>query len=127
MKFLLDACAASRSLHRLLTDLEHDVVTASGELAYATDEALLAMARESGRVIVTEDKDFGELVFVRRRPHPCVIRFLGMTTDEKVSAMRELLQRHADAMSQGAIIVVSRSRIRLRFGTSVARESRDDA
>jgi hypothetical protein len=31
---------------------------------------LLALAREEGRVLITEDKDFGELVFLRGLPHP---------------------------------------------------------
>jgi predicted nuclease of predicted toxin-antitoxin system len=59
-------------------------------------------------VLVTEDKDFGELVFVRRLPHPCIIRFVNMRVEEKVAAMRELLERHADAMRTGTIIVVTR-------------------
>jgi predicted nuclease of predicted toxin-antitoxin system len=71
-------------------------------------------------MLVTEDKDFGELVFVRRLPHPCIIRFVDMRVEEKVVAMRELLERHADAIRAGALIVVTRGRVRIRF---VARDS----
>ena len=63
MKFLLDACAASRTLREALSALGHDVRSAAGELARASDEVLLALAYEEGRVLVTEDKDFGELIF----------------------------------------------------------------
>jgi predicted nuclease of predicted toxin-antitoxin system len=65
-------------------------------------------------VLVTEDKDFGELVFVQRLPHPCIIRFLDMRVEEKVAAMRELLERYLEAMHAGAFIVVTRGRIRVR-------------
>ncbi len=116
MKFLLDVCAASRSLHGLLVDLGHDVVSARDGFSRATDEALLARAAKEQRVLVTEDKDFGELIFVRRLPHPCVVRFVEMRIAEKVAAMRALIAEYADAMHEGAIIVVTRERVRLRSG-----------
>ncbi len=115
MKFLLDVCASSRLLRALLTDLGHDVLSALDRDPRATDETLLALAIQEHRVLVTEDKDFGELVFVRRLPHPCIIRFVDMRIDEKVAAMRELLEHHADAMRAGAMVVVTRRRIRVRL------------
>ncbi len=66
-------------------------------------------------MLVTEDKDFGALVFVRRLPHPCIIRFVAMRVEEKVAAMSELLECHADAIRDGALIVVTRGRVRIRF------------
>jgi hypothetical protein len=59
-------------------------------------------------VLVTEDKDFGELVFVRRLPHPCIIRFVYMRVEEKVVAMRELLERHVDAAAWDLATPLSR-------------------
>ena len=81
----------------MLTDLGHNVVSGAEINPRATDEALLAVANQEQRVLVTEDKDFGELVFVRHLPHPCIIRFVEMQVSEKVAAMRELLEQHADA------------------------------
>jgi predicted nuclease of predicted toxin-antitoxin system len=115
MKFLFDVCASSRALRTLLTDLGHDVLSALDHDPRVSDEALLALAMQEERVLVTEDKDFGELVFVRRLPHPCIIRFVDMRVEEKVAAMRELLERHADAIRDGALIVVTRGRVRIRF------------
>jgi len=115
MKFLFDVCASSRALRTLLTDLGHDVLSALDRDPRASDEALLALAMQEARVLITEDKDFGELVFVRRLPHPCIIRFVDMRVEEKVVAMRELLERHADAIREGALIVVTRGRVRIRF------------
>jgi len=115
MKFLLDVCASSRALRALLTDLGHDVLSAFEVDPRASDDTLLALAIQEERVLVTEDKDFGELVFVHRLPHPCIIRFVDMRVAEKVVAMRELLERHADALRAGAIIVVTRGRVRIRL------------
>ena len=118
MRFLLDVCAASRRMQETLAAQGHDVLSALQENPCATDEELLALALEEQRILVTEDKDFGELVFVRRLPHPCIVRFVGMTVAEKVTAMRELIERHADAMSAGALIVVTQRRVRIRLTTS---------
>ncbi len=100
----------------MLTDLGHNVVSGAEINPRATDEALLAVANQEQRVLVTEDKDFGELVFVRHLPHPCIIRFVEMQVSEKVAAMRELLEQHADAMHESAMIVVTRRRVRIRLG-----------
>ena len=123
MKFLLDACAASRTLQASLTELGHDVLSARDEHARATDEALLALAYEEHRVLITEDKDFGELVFMRRLSHPCIVRLVELRVTEKVEALRDLIERHGDAMREGAIIVVTRTRVRIR---STGYSGRDD-
>ena len=115
MKFLLDVCTLSRALRTLLTELGHDVISVLEHNPRASDEVLLALAIREERVLVTEDKDFGELVFVRRLPHPCIIRFVDMRVEEKVVAMRELLERHVDAIRAGALIVVTRGRVRIRL------------
>ena len=114
MKFLLDACAASRTLQEALTTLGHDVRSARGEYARASDEALLALAYEERRVLVTEDKDFGELVFLRRLPHPCIVRLVELRVAEQVDGMRDLIESHGDALRAGAIVVVTRRRVRIR-------------
>ena len=70
MKFLLDVCAASRSMNSMLIEGEHDVMSALEASPKAPDEELLALATAEQRTIITENKDFGELVFVRRLPPP---------------------------------------------------------
>ena len=123
MKFLLDVCADSRSLRAVLTDLGHDVLSARERFPNASDEALLALAREENRVLITEDKDFGELVFLRGLPHPGIVRLVEMTPMERADAMRTLIERHADAIRGGAIIVVTENRVRIR---TAARAERND-
>lgn len=114
MRFLLDVCASSQRMQSALVDQGHDVLSALDRNPRAADEELLALAMEERRILVTEDKDFGELVFVRRLPHPCIIRFVEMTVLEKVTAMQELIDRHPDAMNEPALIVVTGSRVRIR-------------
>lgn len=56
----------------------------------ASDEAVLTMAHEEDSIVITEDKDFEELVAVQRRPHSGIIRFLELSVSEQVTAMQEV-------------------------------------
>ena len=114
MKFLLDVCVSSRSLESFLVGRTHDVLSAVAVAPRASDERLLALALQDERVLVTEDKDFGELVFVRRLPHGPIIRLVELTVDQQVGGMAELLDRHATELTGPVVITITRGRIRIR-------------
>ena len=90
MNFLLDVCSSSHSLRAFLTSLGHDVRLVGERDPRASDETVLALAYQEGRIVVTEDKDFGELIVVRRRPHSGIIRFLELPIAEQAVAMQEV-------------------------------------
>ena len=92
----------------------HDVASALETAPQAEDEEILAWARGERRILVTEDKDFGELVFVRRLPHPCIIRFVDMRVQDKVAAMQDLIAGYTDSLRDGMLIVVTENRVRIR-------------
>lgn len=75
---------------------------------------LLQRALDDGRILVTEDKDFGELVFGRQMQHSTIVRFVQLQVEEQLEAMRELLEGHAEDLAGSAVIVVSKGRIRIR-------------
>ncbi|MCI0626077.1 MAG: DUF5615 family PIN-like protein [Acidobacteria bacterium] len=115
MKFLLDVCTSSRSLREMLAESGHDVTLVSDIDPRASDEVILDLALRQASVLITEDKDFGELVFVRRMRHPGIIRFVEMRVDDQVAAMRELLEKYLSALEQGALVVVTKDRVRIRL------------
>jgi len=114
MKFLLDVCVSSRSLHSFLVGLGHDRVSALAIDPKASDERLLAIALQEERVLVTEDRDFGALVFVRRLPHGPIVRLVELSVDEQVQGMAEVLEHHAVELTGGVVVTVTRGRIRIR-------------
>ena len=114
MKFLLDVCCSSRSLHALLSSLGHDVRLVGDDNPFASDEAVLTQAFQDRRIVLTTDKDFGELVFVQRRPHAGIVRFLDMPVAEQAAAMEEVLTHYQTDLHAGAMIVVTRGRVRIR-------------
>ena len=114
MKFMLDVCVSSRSLQAFLIAQGHDVLSVLAIDPKASDERLMALAIEEDRVLVTEDKDFGELVFVRRLPHGPIVRLVELSVDEQVRGIAELLERHAGELIGPVLVTVTRGRIRVR-------------
>jgi predicted nuclease of predicted toxin-antitoxin system len=110
VKFLLDVCVSSRSLTAFLVGQGHDVVSALAIDPSASDEHLL----QEDRVLLTEDKDFGELVFVQARPHGPLLRVVELSVDEQVGAVGELLEQHLHELTGPVIVTVTRGRVRIR-------------
>lgn len=112
MTFLLDVCVSSRSLTAFLVAQGHDVVSALAIDPSASDEHLLALALQDDRVLITEDKDFGELVFVQARLHGPLVRVVELSVDEQVRAVGELLDQYLHELTGHVIVTVTRIRRR---------------
>ena len=72
LKFLIDECTGRR-LAILLKNAGYDVVFVGGWKHSASDEEVLRKAEEGDRILITDDKDFGELVFRLGSPSKGVI------------------------------------------------------
>ena len=107
MRFLIDVSAASRVFQDTLISWGHDVLSAVEIDPALDDETLLAIANAERRIMLTEDKDFGKLVFARGLPHRSVIRFVDMNAEEKIAAMNKLISENPDELLTGDAIVVA--------------------
>jgi predicted nuclease of predicted toxin-antitoxin system len=68
MKILLDTCVWG-GVAQELRAAGHDVGRAGDWQEDPGDDEILERAHKEGRVLVTLDKDFGELAIVHERPH----------------------------------------------------------
>lgn len=115
MKFLLDqdvyACTA-----RFLRASGHDIVCAAeAKLDKATDAQLLAAARQQKRILVTQDRDFGALVFLQRLRGGVIYLRLTPSTLQAVHAeLERTLQSHPEADLHDAFVTVEVGRHRFR-------------
>lgn len=101
---------------RLLRDAGMDIRSASEAMPGASDDTLLAHARSEGRLLLTFDRDFGELIYRQRHPPPPAVvyfRFVPVTPEEPASVFRDLL-RHSEIDIQGRFTVVTRTQVRQR-------------
>ncbi len=73
MKCLLDVCAGGR-LGKWLRSLGYDVAEVRNANPSMTDEEVLAWAAREQRIVVTVDKDFGQLAAAEGRLCCVIIR-----------------------------------------------------
>jgi len=78
------------------------------------DEEILARAHGEGRVLVTLDKDFGELAIVHGVPHSGISRLVIFPARQQGIVAVRVLARYGDELRSGAIITVDSQRIRIR-------------
>ena len=112
MKFLANA-HISRAILAFLQQAGHDCVHAELIGPGLADEALLNMAVAQQRVILTADKDFGELVFRRRIPAVGVI-LLRLRAPSEADRLA-LFQRHWPSIERavvGHFVVATNRRVR---------------
>lgn len=117
MKFLLDSNLSHR-VAQLLRDAGIEAAhVRDKELQHATDSVILEFARQHAFVLVSEDTDFGELLARQYTVAPSFVllrTYEPMTPDDQAAVLVANLPRLYDDLDQGAIVVIERSRLRVR-------------
>ena len=113
MKFLLDVHIAA-SIGRALGAWGHDVVRASDGYADWSDTALLDLARRDRRVVVTEDRDFSDLVYRHGVEPPPSILYLRFSPAEQPAMVERVLLVLANTPIEGNMVVIQPTSVRLR-------------
>ena len=77
------------------------------------DEDFLKLATTEKRILITNDKDFGELTFLQKRLSTGIIliRVKGQKAQIKVKLIKKLLQNYSDKIL-GHFVVVTREKFR---------------
>jgi predicted nuclease of predicted toxin-antitoxin system len=113
MKLLLDTCVWGGA-KRDLVEAGHDVVWAGDWPEDPGDEQLLSRARDEGRIVVTLDKDFGELTIVRGQPHAGIVRLVDQSATRQAAVCLHVLSLYGPDLEAGAIVTAELGRLRFR-------------
>jgi predicted nuclease of predicted toxin-antitoxin system len=114
MNFLIDESADVR-LAAHLRELGHDVKTVAGDYAQALeDREILRLAAAERRIVITFDRDFGELIFRESQAHAGVLYFrLGpIDLPTEIARLGYVLTHYADQLDQFLVITPARVRVR---------------
>lgn len=114
MRFLTDENIA-RSILVGLRDAGHDVLSVTESMTGLPDCEILARAMAEARIVVTFDKDFGELAFRSQLPASCGVVLFRVTQrgrEKDIQRVLDTLQSRQDW--SGAFWTVTDSRIRRR-------------
>jgi predicted nuclease of predicted toxin-antitoxin system len=79
------------------------------------DDQILAHAAQNRQVLVTLDKDFGELAVALGAAHAGLVRLVDLRYLEQAPVCARAIAEHASDLAQGAIVTVERSRTRVRL------------
>jgi len=114
LKFLGDENLDWQIVERLRLDGQEVLYVVEMEPGIADDE-VLNLANNEGAIILTSDKDFGELVFrlCRIAAGIVLIRLFGLSPNDRAEIIANAINQHADELL-GAFTVISSKSIRIR-------------
>jgi len=116
VKFLVDECLSIR-MAALLGNAGHDAVhVVTAGLAGQPDEHVLGRAVDEGRILLSADTDFGEILARTHGQTPSVILF--RRADRSPTALATVLLANLDTIAEelehGAFVVITEDRLRIR-------------
>ena len=112
MRFLVDRCAGRR-LADWLRNNGHDTLEAQALGPDPGDRALLELAESDDRVLVTIDKDFGELIYLHGVPHAGLIRLPDVRASRRIEIIAEVINHYRAELEERAMITVQGRHVRI--------------
>ncbi len=114
MRFLIDESTGQAVVHRL-RQLGHDVAAVAEEMPQASDDLIIVKALAEGRILITNDKDFGEKAYRDSRGHAGIL-LLRLKDDRaviKTQVAESVIQRFGTQL-QNNFTVATQDRVRIR-------------
>ena len=119
MKLVADESVDHPIVDRLRAD-GHEVHCIADSTPGAPDDAVLAYANARDSVLLTSDRDFGELVYRLGRIHAGVLllRLAGMSMSAKIATVSDAVASYGHELRH-AFSVLSKGQLRVRRGTAI--------
>jgi predicted nuclease of predicted toxin-antitoxin system len=114
MKFLVDHNVGRGVAQALALD-GHEVIFVGDVDPHMIDADILAWAVRDQRILITQDHDFGALVYYSGRPHSGILllRMGQARRDERIAAIRWILRQHGHELP-GHFSTFENGRLRIR-------------
>jgi predicted nuclease of predicted toxin-antitoxin system len=110
---LLDSCVWGGTL-AALQNLGHDTEWTGTWDKDPGDESILEYANSHQKILVTLDKDFGELAILKGKPHQGIIRLSGFRAKQMADVIHYIVNHYQIDLDSGAIITADPIKIRVR-------------
>lgn len=114
MKWVADE-NIDRQVVAALREQGHEVVYIAEIDPAAGDPDILRLAVSSSSLLLTADKDFGDIVYRLRQAADGVVllRLHGMNPEEKAEVISRVVEEHGEEL-RGAFTVVTQDKVRIR-------------
>jgi predicted nuclease of predicted toxin-antitoxin system len=113
LKFLANENIPSASV-AVLEAAGHDILHVAEACPGEADVGVLELAQRQARIVVTFDRDYGELVFRLRKPRPAGVVYLRFDTLWPTEPGEILASIVGSVSLEGCFTVVERNRLRQR-------------
>lgn len=115
MKFIVDECTGT-AVVEYLRENGHDVVSVAETIPQCQDKIILNRAVHEQRILITNDKDFGDLIFRRGLSHHGVLllRLQDNSATNRVRVVRAVFDRYSDVLKSNFLVATER-RVRVRY------------
>jgi len=114
MRFLVDECTGP-AVAQWLREQGHDIFSVFDEIPGTNDDTIIRKAFRENRILITNDKDFGEKVYRDNLPHKGVIllRLRDERSVNKIEIIRKLFNTYGENLSDKFVAVTEDQ---IRFG-----------
>lgn len=108
MKFVVDECTGP-AVAAWLQAQQHDVISIYDTARGLEDEKILEFAYREQRVLITNDKDFGELIFRNQLAHHGVVllRLVNATPDRQIALLDGLFKQNVPLIDNFTVVTES--------------------
>jgi len=106
MRFIVDECTGP-SVAQWLREQKHEVFSIYDDSRGLDDESILQKAAAEDYILITNDKDFGELIFRDKKTHKGVVllRLDDERAANKIRVLKILIERYADQLNNNFVVV----------------------
>jgi predicted nuclease of predicted toxin-antitoxin system len=113
MRFLVDECVGT-TVSSFLRSENHSVFCVFETMRGATDQQLLQKCCDENFILITSDKDFGEMIYKNKKMHKGIIliRCTPNNFKQKIIVLSKLIVNYAEKLENN-FVVVSNETVRI--------------
>ena len=106
MRFLVDECTGT-SVANWLKSQNHEIFSVFDQWRGVTDDAILEKCYKENYILITSDKDFGEMVFRNQKVHNGIILIRCNPNNylKRIEVLSKLLKNYSDKISNNFIVI----------------------
>ncbi len=113
MRFLVDSCVSSFAV-KDLREAGFEVLWIPEKGYDPGDKEIIQKAFSENYILITADKDFGDLVFAFNMPCPTIIRLVNIPAKEQGKILLKALNKYHADINKKAIITIEKFRVRVK-------------
>ena len=110
MKFIVDECTGPK-VAKWLKSIGHEIFSVHDESRGVDDETIINKANKENFILITNDKDFGELIFKMNKEHKGVILLSleNESPENKILVLSKLLESYSEKLANNFTVVSEKS------------------